>query len=217
MAASKPNSPGGLREEILAGARRESAEILGRARQEAGVLLAKAAAEAEQIRQDHLGQARTEAARRQELILATVAVETGRMRSARIESWLQSIEEATRQKLQARDGFDYRETILALAVEALSRMTGDTFVVKLAPADRAALDRGLAEEIGRRAGRPLTITIADDPTIKDGGLIIQDREGRQIWDNRFLSRLERLWPELRRQIAIGTLLVARSSSPGGGA
>lgn len=217
MAASNQNSPEILREEILAEARRESEEILRRARQDAEALLAKAAADAEQIRREHLDQARAEAARRRELILATVAVETGRLRSARIETWLQSIQEATRQKLQARDGFDYRETIIALAAEALSRMAGDTFVVKLSPADHAVLGQGLAEEIGRRAGRPLIITVTGEPTVKDSGPIIQDREGRQVWDNRFLSRLERLWPELRRQIAIGTSLVARSGASGGGA
>ena len=188
MAASNPNSPEILRNEILADARRENRE-----------------------------QTQAEAARRRELILTTVAVEAGRLRSARLESWLQAIQQATRQKLQARDGFDYRETVIALAAEALSRMTGDAFVVKLSQADGGTLGNGLAEEIGRHVGRSLTVTIAAEPTINDGGPIIQDRNGTQIWDNRFLSRLERLWPELRRQIAVATLLVPRSGTSGGGA
>lgn len=212
MGATNPNSPEILCDEILADARRESEEILGRARQEAGALLARAAAEAEQIRHEHLAQAQDEAVRRRELILATVAVEAGRLRAARIETQLQSIREATRQKLQSRDGFDYGATIVALAADALNRMTGDTFVVKLAPADRAIFGDRLAEEIAQRIGRPSTITIADEPATRDGGPIIQDREGRQIWDNRFQSRLERLWPELRRQIAIATSLVAQRGS-----
>ena len=37
----------------------------------------------------------------------------------------------------------------------------------------------------------------------------------EIWDNRLLSRLERLWPELRRQIAIRTSLVEKSKPTGG--
>ncbi|HEV2435821.1 MAG TPA: V-type ATP synthase subunit E [Verrucomicrobiae bacterium] len=217
MAAPNPNSPEILRNEILAEARREGEGILARARQDAAALLAGAAVEAGQIRRENFEQTQAEAARRRELILATVAVEAGHLRSARIESWLQAIHQATRQKLQARDGFDYRETVIALTVEALSRMTGDAFVVKLSQADGGALGNGLAEEIGRHVGRPLTVTIAAEPTSNDGGPIIQDHNGMQIWDNRFLSRLERLWPELRRQIAVATSLVARSGTSGGGA
>jgi vacuolar-type H+-ATPase subunit E/Vma4 len=97
-------------------------------------------------------------------------------------------------------------------------MAGEAFVVKLSPADRAGYGAGLAEEIARRVGRaPLSITLSDETTITSGGLIVQDTEGRQVWDNRFVPRLERLWPELRRQIAVQTALVATSGSTGGGA
>lgn len=212
MATTNPNSPEILREEILAEAKRESEEILQRARQDAGALLAKAEAEAEQVRHEHLAQAQAEAVRRRELILATVAVEAGRMRSARIEMWLQSILEATRKKIQDRNGIDYRATLIALAAEALNRMIGDTFVVKLSTADRAIFGNGLADEIRQHVDRPVTITIADELGTKDRGPIIQDREGRQIWDNSFQARLERLWPELRRQIAITTSLVTQGGS-----
>jgi vacuolar-type H+-ATPase subunit E/Vma4 len=214
MAAFNSNSPELLSREILADARRESEEILQLAQRQAEGLLAKAAAEAEQIRREQLAQAQAEAARRRELILATVAVEAGRQRAARIETLLQSIRETTRQKLLARDGFDYRESIIALAAEALRWLSGDAFVVKLSPTDRAALGSSVAEEIRQRAGRSLAIALADGPTIKDGGAIIEDRDGRQVWDNRFSSRLERLWPELRRQIAVATSLVVQSGSSG---
>jgi len=207
-----------LHEEILAEARRESEQIVGRARQEAGVLLARASTEAEKTRQERLDLARAEAARRKELILSTVPIEAGRMRSARIEALLQSIHDEARRRLLARDGFDYRESITVLAADAVSRMAGNAFVVKLSPADHRALGNDLAGEIAGRVGRsPLTITISDDPTISESGLIIQDAEGRQVWDNRLPARLERLWPELRRQIAIHTGLVSGAESAGGGA
>jgi vacuolar-type H+-ATPase subunit E/Vma4 len=88
--------------------------------------------------------------------------------------------------------------------------------VKLLAADRIALGDGLAEAITTRLGRsPLSITISDDPAIADGGVMVQDAQGRQAWDNRLPARLKRLWPELRRQIAIRTLLVVENSMPGG--
>ena len=122
-------------------------------------------------------QARAEAARRRELILATVPVEAGRLRSARVEALLESVREEVRRRLLAREGFDYRETVVALAAEAMKQMPGSAFVVKLSAADRAALGDGLAEEIARRVGRsPLNVTIAEDPAATDGGVVIQDAE-----------------------------------------
>jgi len=207
-----------LTEEILAEARREQEQTIRRARQEAETLLAKAAAEAEKMRQERVTLARAEASRRKELILATVPVEVGRMRSARIEELLQSIREEGRRKLMACDGFDYRKTVIALAAEAIGRMAGDAFVVKLAAADHAAWDEELTEDIARRVGRsPLSITISDEPTITERGLIVQDIEGRQWWDNRLTARLKRLWPELRQQVAVGIFLEPESGLRGGGA
>jgi vacuolar-type H+-ATPase subunit E/Vma4 len=211
------NSQDILCAEILAEARRESEQLVRRARDEAAALLAQAEAETKRLRQERLVQAGTEAARRKELILATVPVEAGRERSAAIEALLQAICEQARRQLVAQQGFDYRATVIAIASEAISRMTGDTFIVKLLAADRIALGDGLAEAITTRLGRsPLSITIADDPAISEGGLVVQDAQGRQTWDNRLPARLERLWPELRRQIAVRASLVEGNSSPGGG-
>ncbi len=206
-----------LTEEILAEARRQSEKAILHAQQEAKSLLAEAGAEADKAREEMLALAHAEALRRKELILATVPVEVGRMRSARVEALLQSVHEDVRRRLLACKGFDYRETVVALAAEAICRMAGDTFVVKVSVADCTTLGKGLAEDIARRTGRgQLTITILAEATITESGLIVQDIEGRQCWDNRLSARMERLWPEIRRQIAVATLLDAGSGSPGGG-
>ena len=217
MATPSQNAPEILREEILADARRQRDEILRRARQEAETLLANAAAEAAKLRRERLDQARAEAARRKELLLATVPVEAGRLRAARIEELLESVHDEVRRRLATRDGFDYRESIAVLATEAIKQMHGSAFVVKLSAADRAAFGDELAREIAHRAGRPLNLTISNDAALKESGAIIVDTEGRQLWDNRLLTRLERLWPELRRQIAVQTALVTESKPAGGGA
>lgn len=218
MATWPHHSPERLREEILANARRESEDILRRAEEQADVLRSQAAAEADRGRQEQLDQARAEAARRKELILATVPVESGRLRAVRVETLLQSIREEVGRRLLAREGFDYRDTLVGLATEAVSRMEGQAFVVRLSREDRARFGAGLAEEITRRVGRsPLSITLSDETEILGGGLIVRDSEGRQVWDNRLAPRLERLWPELRRQIAVQTGLVATSESTRGNA
>lgn len=210
---SKPQEV--LREEILAEARRESEDILRRARQEADALLAQAADAAGAARKERLELARTDAARQRELIIASVAVETGRLRAARVETLLQAVHDEARRQLLAREGFDYHEALVTLAASAVRRMAGDTFVVKLSAADRPADGEGLAEEIARRTGRsPLRIQISSDGEVAEAGLIVQDAEGRQVWDNRFSIRLKRLWPELRRQVALHASLVAGSGPAG---
>ncbi len=209
MATSNQDSEQRLCEEILAEARRESERIVQEARQQAAALLSKATDEAEKARCQRLDLARTEAARREELLLATVPLEASRLRSERIEALLQSVYEAVHQRMLARNGFDSRQTVIALAAEAVSQMAGDTFVVKLSAADRAALGNGLAGEIARyvQRGPEVSITIADEPALTEGSVMVGDSEGRQVWDNRLTARLERMWPELRRQIAVGAALL----------
>jgi len=80
-------------------------------------------------------------------------------------------------------------------------MVGSAFVAKVSEG-LYYLGDGLADEIARRVGRPVSITISYEPGITGGGIIVEDTEGRQVWDNRFAKRLERLWRELRQQIAI---------------
>jgi vacuolar-type H+-ATPase subunit E/Vma4 len=213
--ATNQDSAWVLREEILAEARRESEEIVNRARQGAESLLAAAAAEATKVREEQLDQARTEAARRSGLVLASVPVEAGRLRDAHIESLLESVQEEVRQRLLALDGLSYREAVITLAALAASRMAGVAFVVKVAEVDRALFGDGLADEVAHRVGRPaLNVSVSYDPEITGGGVIVEDGEARQIWDNRFLKRLERMWPELRRQIAVQTSFVPKTESGG---
>lgn len=201
--------------EILDEARRESEKLARHAHDEADALIAKAGEESDRLRQERLAQARAEAARNAELILATVPIETHRQRSAGIEALLQTILEQARQQLASRQGFDYRETLVALATEAMERMVGDSFVAKLSAADRAAFGKALAEEIPSRLARSsLRITCSDEPTVIEGGLMVQDDSGRQVWDNRLAARLERMWPELRRQLAVRTRLIAASPTAG---
>lgn len=203
-----------LREEILADAGREAEKIITRAKHDAEAILAGAAAEADRLRQEQIREAGVEASRQSELILATVPIEIDRLRAARVEALLANIYEEASERLLAREGFEYRKTVIALAVHAIHRMEGDAFVVKLSGADHAVLGDALAEEIAGRVGRPVSITISDAPDISEGGVIVEDRESRQVWDNRLLKRLERLWPELRRQIAAQANFVPKTGSGG---
>lgn len=200
--------------EILAEARRRAEEIVFRARNDSEAFLNNAAAEADQVRQRLLNQARSEADRQSALILATVPVETGRLLSTRVETLLESVHDEARQRLLVRQGFEYRETVIALASDAIRQMAGAEFVLKLSNAEQTIVDDGLADEIAHRAGRSVSVTISHEENITGDGVIIEDAEARQVWDNRLLKRLERLWPELRRQIAMQAALVPQREAKG---
>lgn len=214
MQPNQLNSPDALCAEILAAARHESNERRHRAETEAASLLAAAGTEAEKLRRETIGQAQAKARRRKELIMATVTVEKRRMRSAQIEEMLESIREEIRKYLASQNG-DSRETVIALALEAVGKIPANDLIVKISAADHAAFGNGLAEEIIRQARRPeLHIAITPDAAMTGGDVTIQNAAGFQRWDNRLRPRLERLWPELRRQIAMAGGLITDNHSNG---
>mgnify|MGYP001069349428 CR=1 FL=1 len=103
--------------------------------------------------------------------------------------------------------------MIVLASQAIFQMEGDAFVVKLSEADKALLGENFVEEVVKRAGRPVKIAFSLEQDAL-GGVIIEDEDARQVWDNRFLKRLERMWPEMRRHIAQQVTLVSEKTATG---
>lgn len=212
MTAANPDPQNVLRMEIIADAKRHADRALGHAQRQSEELRNKGRAQVEQETRDRLEAARRQADSRRELILAGVAIEAARRRSARIESTLGGVLDEARQRLLAHQGFDYRDALARLAAEAVSRMAGTNFALQLSEADRAALGDGLAEGVRRRVGREgLQVTVAAEAAKIDGGVIVRDAEGRQVWDNSLRARLDRFWPILRREIGVRTSLAGRSA------
>jgi vacuolar-type H+-ATPase subunit E/Vma4 len=191
-----------LRDEILADAQRQAQRLVRKAEREAAALVDKAVAECEQQCQEKLAAAQAAAERHRALTLATVPVEIGRMRASRTERELVALRESVRGRLVDRTGFDYRESLLALAAEAIARMEGDAFVLQLAAADLKSHGPALAAAVAARAGRPdATVHLDAEPGDISGGVVVRDLQGRQVWNNSFESRLDRLWPLMRNKIA----------------
>ena len=205
-----------LREEIISDAQRQAKRTLQRARKEAAAIIETAEAELDAWRTAQMEQARTEAEHRRERIMASLPVETGRMRSDRIESLLQSVYDDACQQLENREGLDVRQMIIHLSAEAISSMTGSHFSITLSPIDLALLDEAGIAEIRERSERPdLELDIVAGPENKDVGPIISGSDGGELYDNRLPQRLERNWPALRREIALRTGLVETVESSKG--
>jgi len=206
-----------LRQEISDDARRLCDDILSCARRDAEALLGREGSAAIEDRLKRLEEARSEGARRRDLTLAAVFVETRRLYLARIETLLGSIREEAQKHLAARNGFDLRESVINLASEAVRGMSGDEFVVRLAEGSRPVLGGALEEEIASRSGRPgVKISVVWDSRMSDDGPIVTDAAENQVWDNRYRARLERLWPQIRRAIA-SDVFPAGTGEPEGGA
>ena len=216
MDRSETTSHEVLRDEILADAQRQAARVIRKAEREAKAVLDKATGESQEERSSKLASAQAAADRKRTLIFATVPVEIGRMHAARMEKQLLSVRDEVQAKLLARKGFDYGETLVTLAAEALSRMEGDTFVLELSEQDRKTFGAKLADLAPDRAGRPdITVTVGTQPSPIEGGVIVHDPQGRQLWDNSLEARLERMWPLLRSQIAEHMGLQANTEPSGG--
>lgn len=81
-------------------------------------------------------------------------------------------------------------------------MAGKRFVLELAERDLGDLGDTLAGEVRRRSDRDeLEISVAPKPAKIEGGVVVRDVEGRQVWDDSLAARLERLWPAARRAVA----------------
>lgn len=190
-----------LREEILGDARKKAEEIINNAKKEGEAILLNAQVQAEKVKKEIIDSAYKQAERKSELILATVPVETTRFKAEHIESLLDSVYEEAYKKLQNIEGMDYPEVLINLAVDAINKMVGDIFNIKISWSGFNLDGDYLVQEITNRIGRPVTVTISEETNIMGSGIIIEDNEGRQIWDNRLVERLKRLWPAMRRKIA----------------
>ncbi len=213
MAESDESPQDVLRREIIGDAKSEAEKTLLRARQDAEALVAGAEAEAARERERALGQARAAATRRAALVLAMIPVETGRMRSERVEALLQGVHDEALRLLKAQDGASAREVLVGLAAEAARNMDGDQFAMRLSPADRRALGEDWLPEVRRLAGKPaMDIRLGEALDNGDSGPILLDPGGRQVWDNRMASRLARNWPALRIAIAERAGLMAQGAT-----
>ncbi len=187
---------------ILDEARAEAERLILLARQEAQSYLGTTTGAEEEKRQEKLSLAEKECARRKARMQASLPVERERLRAIRLETLLTTIHDEIQHRLQTHDGFNYPDMLVALAAQAITRMTGTDFIVSVSPADYAAMGPNFAESIFQHTGKSgLIIHIESDPKLVEGGLFIRDSVGHQEWDNRLSVRLQRLWPDLRLQLA----------------
>lgn len=202
MTPIEPSAEALLCQEIRVEARREAEGILRQAREDAEALLARTAEAVEAERAAARAEAQGRAGRVREAMLAAGAVALARDRSERIEGLLRDVRDEVGRRATEAWRREPRAVLVALVAEAVRGMPDGELVLRLGPEERKALGDGVETEIFQRAGvRPRAIRWQVDAAMSGAGVRIEDAGGRWSWDNRLGARLERMWPELRRQIA----------------
>ncbi len=54
--------------------------------------------------------------------------------------------------------------------------------------------------------------MAAEPAKIAAGVVVRDADGRQLWDDDLLARLDRLWPAARREVAVRCGLIQGSEA-----
>ncbi len=194
-----------LEQEITADARRRAERIKGRAEREADQIRDRAQAEAERRTERILQQARARAEKEAHRAEARIELTRESVRLRALQDILTELEDRARQELgELPNRDDYGAVLRELALAAIEAMTGDSFKLALGEANRERWGDGLAEELvdlaRERLGRDVEVTLSEENADSRGGLIVRSADGRQVADQRFDARLERMWDELRQEL-----------------
>jgi len=188
--------------EILADARKRAERILQRAEREARGVVAEARQSVETENQASIANAEQEVARQRRVADARGEQDAAALRRDVRADAIEAVRGRARERLaQLPDGEDYEDLLVGLALSAIERMTGGEFQLLLRPRDRDRFAATLPFRVAAGAGRDIRVEVAPETITGMGGLIVRGAGGRQVADQTFEARLERLWGELRQSVA----------------
>ena len=195
-----------LADQILEEARSKAEPILRRARRKAEEAERRAREEAEERRDQILRRARDKAAAEEQRVRARAELEALNIRRSAREEIFNQVRAGAMEKLRELPADEtYPQALLQLAFNGLRAMSGRRFELLMRGEDRNRFGERLVKELRDRAadelGRQLTVNVADEQIQAAGGLVVQREDGRQLCDQTFEALLERVWPELREQVA----------------
>jgi V/A-type H+-transporting ATPase subunit E len=194
-----------ITDKIIADAREQAGKLIRNAGRGAAAEEKKTEREIEKIEQDVRAgwEARVEKIRMREV--STARIESRRIllnaREEAVARMFTEIEEGLSRLREDRER--YRESLLNLAAEAVTAIGGGGVVLKFGEGDRGVADEAFLGEIrsrveGAAPGTDFRAEFTDgDP---GGGCIATSPDGRIVFDNTLLWRLERMRPAIRAKI-----------------
>lgn len=191
---------------IQADAESQAKRLLDEARSAADAEQRRTDEEAEAVRTEIVRRASEKARRGLARAQAVATAEARRIVLRARESAVQSVLERVRGELDAMRANEpvYRESLLALAKEALRGVASPDARLALAEADRPLTDAAFLDElrsdVGQWSGAKPQITLVFDLPAGSGGCIAQSPNGRIIFDNTLTQRFVRAQRSLRTAI-----------------
>lgn len=191
-----------LEETILEDAEKKKKPVLRRAKRKADKILQKAREEAEEQREAMKREAAERAQQETARIMARTELDAQNIRREARETILDSIRQQAEEDLrQFTTSDDYPDALAQLVVISVQDMTGEAFEIVLRREDREKR-AGEILDAARQKLRDafqdeMTLEVAEETTSALGGLIVRRTDQSQRCDQRFDSRMDRFWGELR--------------------
>ena len=198
--------PTKLEERILEDGRKKAEPVKRRAQRKADKIVQEAKEEAEERREQMRSEAEEEAELEMQRTLARAELEAENVRRQAREAVLQEARRIAREKLQQLAGSeDHLDSIALLAIQSLQAMRGEQFEVVLPEQEKEKRGEEILDAVTERADeeldRSVNIRLADETLSGTGGLLLRRSDGVEICDQTFDARLQRLWPQIRTEIA----------------
>ncbi len=195
-----------LEEEILADARRRAERIERRAERDAEGIREDAEERAEQERERLRQEARRQAEEREQRIRARTQQDVAALHREARHEILEQLRDRAKEELAAlTEDESYRDVLTRLALKAIECMEGDSFELALRDRDREEIGQELTERIADTAeeelDRNVQISLSGKDLTATGGLVLRDLDGRQVADQTFEGRMDRLWKQIREELA----------------
>ena len=194
-----------LDREILADAEAQAQRSVKKAQREAREILEHAHKEAQAQSEAILNAARERTQARTAVIKAGIEIEANRLALIARENTVQMILDEALRQTQNRSRPEYAASLATLGAEAISKMTGEAFVIGLNADDTASLGesvlKAVAEKVRQRDGREVALRLDDNPPPIAAGIVVQSEDSRQHVDSSFAKRLERNKNRLRLETA----------------
>jgi V/A-type H+-transporting ATPase subunit E len=194
-----------LGEQIMEDARKQAEPVKRRAQQKANDIIERARQEAEEAKEQILQEAREKAEAEVQRIEARMELDIENIRRQKYEDELRRVREKAEEYLKKlTESDDYRRALRELALVAIQSMSGNSFELILRNEDREYgpdLVDYLRREASSQSDDEIEVNVGDDTVQGMGGLKVRRRDGKQICNETFDARLERLWPLIRQEIA----------------
>lgn len=204
-----------LSEEILADAKRRAQRALQKAERDGKRLEAREVKKAQDLREHVIRQAKDRVARDRTVFDSALRLEERRRRLAVQGEVIDEAFDRALAKLKSREGYDYREALVALTVEAVAAMRGEAFVLKLNAADREQFGQELPPEVARlikeQQGRDVKLGLDERTVDVAGGVVVAADDGLSLYDNSLDARLTRMSGDLR--FLVGDVLFKDEEDP----